>query len=323
MKRLLTVLLAGLLLSFSAVAQTDFDKLESKLLEYACTLDLEPEDVRNAECDMLIESAKDSLVRQFVALKLYELYADPRVMGTESTAVYLVDKWFSTGKVKMHSDFELFNAEIFADFNRQSLLGCPAPPVVMEDSYGARVSLFENGGTGRYAVLYFYDTDCITCKMMSPRVTRILDGRKESLDIYPVYTGSDYDAWMRYIASHFFSEKYHNLWDPKFDSGFQEKYGVLSTPKLFLVAPDGTILGRGLDATALETLLDRLAVLSSDLHPAGDRPAVEDTVPDILYNNGVNTNAHAGTDVTGTSATATNNNSNACHCGTPNCCCNH
>lgn len=299
MKLRLTAFLACLLLPLTAAAQADFDALGAKLEEYARALDVESPAVRNAECDMLIESAKDSLVRQFVATKLYELYLEPRVMGTEATAVYIVDNWFSTGKVKMHSDFELMNAEIFADFNRQSLVGCPAPPVTMQDSYGASVSLFEKGGTGKYTVLYFYDTDCSTCKRMTPLLTKLLESRTEPLDIYPIYSGGDYNAWMKYIAANFSSEKYHNLWDPGFDSGFQEKYGILSTPKLFLVAPDGTIVGRGLDPVALETLLEHLAVFSGDLHPAGERPPVEDTVPDILYHD----------------------TPDSCRCGVPDCRC--
>jgi hypothetical protein len=46
-----------------------------------------------------------------------------------------------------------------------------------------------------------------------------------------------------------------HLWDPGLNSDFQRKYGVIQTPRMFLIAPDGTILGRGLDARALAQLL--------------------------------------------------------------------
>ena len=39
------------------------------------------------------------------------------------------------------------------------------------------------------------------------------------------------------------------------DSDFQRKYGVLQTPRMFLISPDGTIVGRGLDVPALSQLL--------------------------------------------------------------------
>ena len=49
-----------------------------------------------------------------------------------------------------------------------------------------------------------------------------------------------------------------HLWDPELDSDFQRKYGVVSTPRLLLVRPDGVIAGRGLDVKALETLLEEI-----------------------------------------------------------------
>jgi hypothetical protein len=42
------------------------------------------------------------------------------------------------------------------------------------------------------------------------------------------------------------------------DSDFQRKYGVVQTPRLFLVRPDGVIKGRGLNARALSLMLDEI-----------------------------------------------------------------
>jgi hypothetical protein len=47
-----------------------------------------------------------------------------------------------------------------------------------------------------------------------------------------------------------------HLWDPQIDSDYQRKYGVIQTPRIFLVDPDGVIVGRGLDAKALSRMLD-------------------------------------------------------------------
>jgi hypothetical protein len=48
-----------------------------------------------------------------------------------------------------------------------------------------------------------------------------------------------------------------HAWDPDLESDFQRKYGVLQTPRMFLVAPDGTVVGRGLDTPALQMLTDK------------------------------------------------------------------
>jgi hypothetical protein len=50
-----------------------------------------------------------------------------------------------------------------------------------------------------------------------------------------------------------------HLWDPEVESDFQRKYGVLQTPRMFLVGPDGTVVGRGLDTPALQMLTGQLS----------------------------------------------------------------
>ena len=39
----------------------------------------------------------------------------------------------------------------------------------------------------------------------------------------------------------------------------QRKYGILKTPRLFLVSPDGIVIGRGLDVEALQTMLEGIS----------------------------------------------------------------
>ena len=56
--------------------------LSSRLDEYFLAIEREGKDVQIGECDFLIESAADSLTRQFIALKAYEHYLKSPVMGS-------------------------------------------------------------------------------------------------------------------------------------------------------------------------------------------------------------------------------------------------
>jgi hypothetical protein len=49
----------------------------------------------------MIEAATDSLVRQAVALRVYDHYLGSPVMGTEAVAIHIYDKWFKTGKISI------------------------------------------------------------------------------------------------------------------------------------------------------------------------------------------------------------------------------
>ena len=261
MSRRAVIFILWLLLPFCCLAQVDSTRLaelDNRLERYFQILEPESIDVKSGECDLLIDSAKDSLLRQHIALKAYEHYLNSALMGDEGVAVHLTDTWFASGLVSMGGEEVLFNAKIFADFNRQSLLGKAAPSLAMESFVGDSVSF--GGSADRYRILFFYDTDCAKCKLEVMRLCPILDSRDWPVDLYAVYTGGDKENWRQWLSDKMALNaprtRVFNLWDPEIKSDYQMKYGVLQTPRIFLIDKDGTIIGRGLDSTALENLLD-------------------------------------------------------------------
>ena len=246
-KWLLTLLasLAGLALW----AQEPYPELGAKLDEYFTALAGESADVQSAECDYLIEECQDSLVRRYVTLKIYDHYLNSKIMGDDAVAVHVADKWLLSGKVRMNSSLDLMNAQIFAEFNRHSLIGQTAPVLSLLSPSGEKVRMPARDG---YSVLYFYDTSCSTCKLETPRLKELVASGAFPAHWYAIYTGDDAASWEAFRAD--FPGVEH-LWDPEVDSDWQRQYGVLKTPKLFLVGPTGQILGRGLDTPALKMLL--------------------------------------------------------------------
>ena len=253
MKRLLLAL-AAVFAAFTLRAQDDrYEALSAKLEEYFAALAGEPLSVQNAECDYLIESCKDSLVRQFVTLKIYDHYLKSKIMGDEGVAVHIADTWLIPGKVAMKDELDLLNAKVFAEFNRQAQLGAPAPEMTLRTPDGADVTV---PSSGEYTLLYFYDTSCSTCRIETPRLARFLKEAAFPLKAVAVYVGSDPEAWARYRENSLPVPGMVHLWDPEVESDFQRKYGVLQTPRMFLVGPDGKVVGRGLDTPALQILTD-------------------------------------------------------------------
>lgn len=268
MKRILPVILCFLLCSSAALEARQLDSLQKaalseRLEEYFAALAHEPVEVQKQECDFLIGSSSDSLVRQFVAVKIYDHYLNSPIMGVESVAIHVLDNWFFNSKVSMYNDIDLLNARIYADFNRQSLVGEAAPELEMYTSEGRTKQLFTDSDTGGwYRILFFYDTDCSKCRIESSLLNFLFNDKDYPVELYAIYTGDNREEWGRYIGEKldFKTEKTRicHLWDPELTSDFQRKYGVIQTPRLFLVSPDGMILGRGLDSSALETMLERI-----------------------------------------------------------------
>ena len=249
MRKWLLTLLLGLF-AVGLSAQEPYPALGAKLEEYFTALSGEPTSVQIEECDYLISSSEDAKVRQYVALKIYDHYLKSKIMGDDAVAVHVAEKWFLSGDIPMNSPGDLFNAQMFVEFNRSSLIGSAAPSLTLLSPEGDAVKVPGEG----YSVLYFYDTGCSTCKMETPRLKNFVREGKYPVTVYAIYTGSDKASWDSFRDS--FPGVTH-LWDPEIDSDWQRLYGVLQTPKMFLVSPAGIILGRGLDTPALEILLNR------------------------------------------------------------------
>lgn len=141
-------------------------------------------------------------------------------------------------------------------FESRSLLGMKAEPLTLKDAGGNDVSLY---GGERHSVLFFYDAGCPKCTAESILLRPVLENCDVPLDFYAIYVGSERDKWEECTASRFSFEvpgvSIFNLWDPDRELDFQLKYGIIGTPRMFLVRPDGTIIGRLLTSETLETLL--------------------------------------------------------------------
>ena len=267
MKRLALIsLLVAILLPFGLRAQdaVPLDSavvaaLDSRLDEYFAALEREPIPVKIGECDFMLESCVDPLVRQYVAVRIYDHFLGSKVMGDEAVAVHMVDDWFVPGKVSMYSDIDMMNAQIYAQFHRSSLLGMQAPVLTLRSRDGDSVTAPVEGAV---SVLFFYDTSCSKCKLETMRLNAFLASLNVPVEFFAVYTGAFKEQWEDYISFRWEtpspSVSFHHAWDPELESDFQILYGVLQTPQMLLIDRDGTIIGRSLDTDALAQLLSTL-----------------------------------------------------------------
>jgi len=261
MRRLLCiiVLLSGF---FAASAQEpdslEFERysgLDSLLTEFYLSLEQEDCEVKSEEFDRLIELCRDSLTRQHVTLQIFDHYSHSRVMGEEAVAIHIFDKWIASGLVKTRSEFEYMDDELFVNFNRNSLIGMTAPKVTLFSPGGARRQLPTEGKT---SILFFYDTSCAKCRLETQVMPQVLREIDFPVDLYMVYAGSvkrDWRAFRRNFKLGNKNVRIIHLWDPEMDSGYQKEYSVIGTPRVFVVEPEGTVIGRRLEMVNLQELI--------------------------------------------------------------------
>lgn len=262
MKRILAALFA-LFLAFGLKAQDipvdsrteKYGQLDSMLVQFYSALVGESVEAKCDNADFLIATCKDSLTRQHVALNIFDHYRDSNVMGEEAVAIHVYDYWFETGLVKFQGDMDKLDADVYVRFNRSSQIGCDAPVLTMfKPCKGTETFPVK----GRTSVLFFYDTHCAKCQLEAKLMPNVFSDVNYGLDLYAVYCGSDRKSWRKFRREFRIPNKLvriHHLWDPEMDSDYQLSYAVTGTPRVYLVEPGGSILGRRLEPESLKELL--------------------------------------------------------------------
>lgn|SRR5574344_16901 len=263
MKKLTTILFA-LALSLPVLAQVDslgrYKGLDSLLTQFYTALEHETLEAKGAEFDGLIETCKDSLTRQHVALGIFDHYRYSRVMGEEAVAIHIYDKWLATGKVKPRGEFDQMDQEMFVNLNRNSLIGMKALPAAMYMPCGFKMTVPR---PGKISVLFFYDTSCAKCRLESQYLPAVLNKVGFKIDFCAIYTGSDKKSWKGFRRTFKIKNsnvRLINLWDPEMKSDYQRKYGVTGTPKIFVIMENGEIIGRRLEVENLQEMFHYISL---------------------------------------------------------------
>ena len=256
------VLIIGMLLlgclAFQAKAQPF---THPSVTAYLHTLIEKPVGAICADVDRLIDSVgrQKPELQSKVAGICFDFFTDSPVMGHDAVAVHIADDWFLNGKLKLENEQLYPILYTYAEFNRSSLVGKSAPALTMDDPQGVPVNI--RAVSADHKILFFYDTECATCRKEAPLLADLLRNYEgERLSFFAIYTQSDREGWERYAGEVFAgidnpNVSVYHLWDPEAATNFHKLYGVLSTPQLFLLDGQNTILGRGLDSEALAFML--------------------------------------------------------------------
>ena len=223
-----------------------------------------------SRADVFINTGKTPEETARIAWYIYNYYRSSNIMGYDEIAIYIADSYFLNKRYTLPDESAMMEMRLFAETNRNSLIGMKAPSLTLQDPAGTEIRIPD--GDQDYSVLYFYDDECPGCVRTTPALMQYMIRNSAGINftIYMVYTQNDRERWMDYIQKAVqpftlpANVRTVHLWDPDMTSDFVTKYGVISTPKLFLLDRNGNIIGRELTPTALGQVVD---VHESQLNP--------------------------------------------------------
>lgn len=242
-----------------------------KIEDYMKHLTLPHPDSLIKAIDFILDKTKasDELFRYTLAT-MYNKYNTSKIMGYDAVFVHISEKYYISGEAYWA------DSTFIADITKRvreltpTLIGEKAKNITLVDTMLQRIPLYSINA--KYTVLFFYEPDCGHCKKATPKVLDLYhEFQGLGVEVYSVCTKTDIDEWKEFIIE--YETDWINVADPYHQSNFRNFYDVKSTPILYLLDQDKTIIAKRLSPEQMKKMLaEKLGV---EL-PEEDPPSEED-----------------------------------------------
>ncbi len=220
-----------------------------------------------AEAIRLIEMCRpnEEMFRYFVST-MYNRCNQSNIMGMDAALVQLSDKYYLSGEATWADKKFIDDLRENIDGIRYTLIGLKAPDMRMPSVTGEWFRLSEVRAS--FTILVFWEPSCGHCKKEVPHIkSAILDRYADrGVKVFAVYCQVDEKPWKEFIEEHQL-EEFINVYDPYGRTGFRRFYNIKSTPTIFVLDKDKTIVAKKLGVDQIVDFLEH------EFNPMSQKPA--------------------------------------------------
>lgn len=228
--------------------------LQARLNTFFTNVVIQSADSINKEIDKLIAKVSgDYKIFQFVSVFLFNHFRESEIMGHDAVLVKLADDIYLSGKADWVTDEFKQDLKKQVDLIRPNLIGKKAPNLIMDSFSGIYVSLYDVEKD--FTILYFWEPDCGHCQEETPKLKEYYEKAKnEGVEVFAVCTTADRTKWEKYITDNKLT--WINGWDPERRSNFGSLYNVQSTPLVYILDRNKTIIAKKLAVEDIPSFID-------------------------------------------------------------------
>ncbi len=231
----------------------------NKIKQYMDKLTPQTPDSINISTDYLISKAQaNKEVFKYVVYWLTYTYESSNIMGMDAVFVHMVEKYYVTKQAYWVDSTQLYKITNRAYTLKPLLLGKNAPAIVMQDSTGKNISLYDV--KSKYTILIFWDHGCGHCKKEVPKLAELYHKslKSKGVQVYAIETEDKPDDWKKFIIEN--KLDWINVHQPdQYQRAVTKKiYDIYSTPVIYLLDEKKIIKAKRIDAEQLENFIDML-----------------------------------------------------------------
>ncbi|MFB6257538.1 MAG: redoxin domain-containing protein [Flavobacteriales bacterium] len=234
----------------------------------------QPDSVIAAADRLMAQVDEGTEMYKFMANFIMNKYMNSDIMGMDAVFVHMAENYFFNGKAYWAREKTIKKWKKEIRKIKPLLIGKQAPLITLADTAGKKwISLKDVDA--KYTILYFWDPECGHCQKATPKLKKAYDSlRSRGVEVYAVGTPRKTKKWKDYIEKHDLNwinvshnpqilenpGRYAHLTDEK-SLNFHKTYDIYSTPRIFLLDEDKTIIAKklGVDQVVehIVTLLER------------------------------------------------------------------
>jgi hypothetical protein len=234
--------------------------LYGKINEFFTNPFIQAPDSMNKEISKVIKKIEGSYkVFQFVAVYLFNHFRESEIMGHDAIMVKLADDIYLTSKADWVSKEFKDDLRKQIDLIRPNLIGRKAENLIMDSYKGIHVALYDVEKD--FTILIFWEPDCGHCKEAVPKLKTYYDKVKGTgIEVFSVCTTSDKVKWSKFIEDNKLT--WINGWDPERKSNFDYYYNVQTTPMIYILDRNKTIIAKKLSVESVGPFLENYRKLN-------------------------------------------------------------
>jgi thiol-disulfide isomerase/thioredoxin len=210
----------------------------------------QPDSITKAVVKIVDKAKRNQETYWYAVFTCLLKYQQPEIMGLDAVYVNLYDKYFASGEMNFRVTDKLNkNLKEHADRLRKSLVGKPAPNLIMQDSNFKPRSMYDI--KNKYTILFIFDPECGHCKTETPKLVSLYNSKKFDIEVYAVSADTSMAKMRDYIKT--MNMKWITVNGPRTYVGpYQTHYDAITTPSLYVLDAKKKIIGKKIPADKLE-----------------------------------------------------------------------